>query len=358
MKKWLRLLWFLPLVLIIPLVNIVGDPAGIYRNDSIKIAESIIEGNNTRFGSGNCNERRVKAKVIEEMPSKVDSIVVGPSTAVNIGNEILKEENTYNLGLSSADLYDIMAQFGLLEINEKDFDRVVFCVDNYFFDDVLNAGFTHHDELKSYAMYMIDTIEGKESNLPSKNKWAPFKSAMSQLFSVTYFQSAVDVIKANSLFDLLFRTDWSVNPSEYADSYFRPDASKAQSVMAKNASLEEVYKHAENYDLDLSFSNGIRPSEYSKKVFEELIVYLLKEGVDVDLYLSPFSPALYERIDAEKYPLVSEVEDFAKSMAEKYSLDLIGSYDPKAVGIGNECFVDGRHIKEEYLTEYFDFERK
>lgn len=358
MKKWLRLLWFIPLVLIIPLVNIVGDPAGIYRNDSEKIAESIISGHYTRFGSGNCNERRVKAKVIENMPSKVDCIIVGPSTVGNIDGEMAGEDLFVNLGVSSSDLYDIMAQFGMMEVYGKKADRVIFCVDNYFFDEKFYEGFTHHDEYKSYADYMIEKIEGKQPGIPNSDRMAAAKAGLSQIFSVTYFQSAVTVIFNNGIYDLLFRKDWSVNPDDYKESCFRPDASTIQSASALNATVDDVYKHAKEYDLEYSLSIDECPTEFSKTVFENMVVYLLSEGVDVDLFLSPFSPALYERIDLSRYPMISEVEEFARQMSDRYSLDLIGSYNPEAVGIDNDAFVDGRHIKGFRMTEFFDFKRK
>lgn len=358
MKKWLRLLWFIPLVLIIPLVNIVGDPAGIYRNDSVKIANSIIEGNYTRFGSGNCNERRIKAEIIENMPDRVDCVIVGPSTVGYIDSEMVGEELFVNLGVSSSDLYDIMAQFGLMDIYGKKYDRVIFCVDNYFFDEKFYEGFTHHDEYKAYAEYMIDRISGKQTSAPQRNRMAVIKSGMSQLFSVTYFQAAVDVINNNGIYDLLFREDWSVNPDEYQDSCFRPDASTMQSDATLNATVDDVIKHAKEYDLEYCLSKGERPTEYSKTIFEETIAYLLSEGVDVDLFLSPFSPALYERMDLSQYPMVTEVEDFAREMSACYSLDIIGSYNPEAVGIGNEAFSDGRHIKEFCIEDFFDLKRR
>lgn len=358
MKKWLRSLWFLPLVLIIPLVNIVGDPAGIYRNDSVKIADSIISGNYTRFGSGNCNERRVKAQIIENMPSKVDCIIVGPSTVGNIDSEIVGEELFVNLGVSSSDLYDIMAQFGMMEINGKKADRVIFCVDNYFFDEKFYEGFTHHDEYKPYADYMIEKIEGKQPQIPQSNRMAAVKEGLSQIFSVTYFQSAVTVILNSGIYDLLFREDWSVNPDEYIESCFRPDGSTIQSASALNATVDDVYKHANEYDLEYSLSIDERPTEFSKTVFENMVVYLLSEGVDVDLFLSPFSPALYERIDLSRYHMVSEVEKYAEDISARYSLDLIGSFNPAAVGIDNDAYVDGRHIKGFRMTEFFDFKRK
>lgn len=75
-SKWLRFLLVIPLLFVLVFTNVYIDPANIYHDYSKEIAESVLSGKPTHFGSSNVNEREVKHHIIKGMPDKVGCVAV------------------------------------------------------------------------------------------------------------------------------------------------------------------------------------------------------------------------------------------------------------------------------------------
>ena len=64
-NKWLRLLLFIPLLLLVPLTNYFVDPASLFHiGEEKKMAELILAGNNVNPPTANFDEREVKKQLI------------------------------------------------------------------------------------------------------------------------------------------------------------------------------------------------------------------------------------------------------------------------------------------------------
>jgi len=84
------------------------------------------------------------------------------------------------------------------------------------------------------------------------------------------------------------------------------------------------------------------------KSAEDEFVKFIKEQRQkrkVVLVLSPYHPKLYERIIKE-LPVFIEIEKNFKKVAEENSIQIIGSYDPRAVGCIEDEFYNGTHPKD------------
>ena len=121
-----------------------------------------------------------------------------------------------------------------------------------------------------------------------------------------------------------------------------------------------VIAEANDYNIEFQFSKGCHISAYSEEIFEKLIVYLQEQGTEVDLYLCPLSPALWDRIEQEKesYIILKELEMFAHEMSNKYELKLTGAYNPYQIGATNSDFWDSRHFRHDRLDDFFSFVSK
>ena len=116
--KWLKLLFVIPLLGLLVITNVYEDPANIYHDESKSIAAAIADGKAaySGIGFGNGNEREIKHNLIMIMPDETDCIAVGPSLVMCVNKDIVGTDNFINLGVSAADIYDILAQFGLMDI--------------------------------------------------------------------------------------------------------------------------------------------------------------------------------------------------------------------------------------------------
>lgn len=345
-----------PVLFVLVFTNCYIDPANIFHDYSEEIAESILNGKATYFENTNVNEREIKHNLIVKMPDKVDCIAVGPSLVMGVRSETVGSDVFYNLGHSGANYYDILAQFGLMELYGKSAKRVVFCVDSYFFDDTLMERLGVNDSLKRYADYMIDILNREETEKPQEGNINEIETKVRQLFSVTYFQAAVDSIQAANSY-VIDRERWGIVDVNFVNKYYMPDASWVYAKSYQNRTEEDVRRDSKEYDIEHQFSKGEYASEYCKEIFEKLIKYLLDKGTKVELYLCPLAPSLWNRIDAKEteYPILGELENYAISIAKKYDLKITGSYNPYNLDMKDEDFYDARHVRHEVLGIYFDF---
>ncbi len=354
-SNWLKLLIIIAsLTGFLVFVNCHIDPANLFHNVSIDIADSVLEGNPTYITSGNMNERLIKQHMIENMPEEVECITVGPSLVFGIRKEHVGTENYYNLAVSGADFYDILAQFGMMEWNGKSTDRVIFCVDSYFFDERLYESFTRNIPYKPYSDYMMQIIEGKTvSEKPQNDTRAESIERVRQMFSVTYFQSAIAYVQTKGTLNI---PRWGVVDKTYDGNYYLPDGSLWYADSYQKNTVDNVIREAETMDIDYFYSTNEHISGKSMEVFEKLVVYLQNQGTQVDLFLCPICPTLWDRLDESVNPMLWDIEAFAQEMAEKYNLKIIGTYNPYNINMPDTAFYDSRHVRHELIEEYFDFQ--
>ena len=362
MKKtrWLRLLFVIPLICLLVGTNIYEDPANIYHDESKEIARAIAGGKAAYSASGNGNEREVKHNLIMLMPDEVDCVAVGPSLVMGVNKEITGAGRFFNLGVSGSNLYDILAQFGLMDIYGKKTKRVIFCVDAYFFNEAFYASNNLPCvNLMPYSDYMLEVLKGNKPQHIEENKENPIKTKIEQAFSISYFQASRDQVLLNHTY-IMSDYRWGIIGPGFDGSkpFYGTDASWTYAKSYQDNGVEFVLEQCKKYDIDVQFVADKHISQYSKEVFEKLIAYLLDQGVEIQLFLCPLAPGLWDRIEKDKnhYPILDEISVFAEDISSKYELNIIGSYNPYELGMSNKDFYDARHIRRELLGKYFDFD--
>ncbi len=359
--KWLRIFFFLPLVLLLVVTNVYIDPANIFHNCSKNVADSILNGHGAYFGSGNFDERGVKLNMIKSMPDKVGCIAVGPSLAMGIRYSDVGTENFYNLSASGLNFNDYLNIFGLMKVNNKKFDRVILCVDSYFFDENRYKEGSSFSFGNKYVEYMEDVLNGKNPKLPEESKDNKFKE-LSQAFSITYFQSSVKYIQSKGSY-ILKQKRWGILDKNTENlTHYMSDGSWVYSLDYRNMTLENMIDYVNKYNIADMFSKGNHVSRHSIDIFEKLVLYLTGMGTEVNLYLCPLPPSLWDRIQNDgglnEYYILDELEIFANEIARKYNLKITGSYNPYNLNVQDEDFYDARHLRHEQLSKFFDFTSK
>ena len=347
-KKWFRLLLFLPIILFFVSVNYLLDYQGCFHDVNKETALSILDGNNTAFFNS-LDEREVKHQIIKYMPDEVDCIVIGPSLAMCIGNDIVCSKSLYNLGVSGGVIYDYLAQFGLLEINNKKINRVILCLDSQTFDKTIYKDRSRSYKLMPFANYMIDTLNKVENRKEIRDNLVPEKK-FTNIFSITCFQENIERFFITKSRNRVICVD-----DNYEGAFYSGDASFNYTLEYRNHTIKDVIEDVKNYNFDNNFTPGEHIDEYASDIFEKLISYLKDKKVEVELYLCPLAPSLWDKYDNEKYPIILELSDYALKLSNKYNLKITGSYNPYELGITDGEFIDARHIQRENLYKYFNF---
>ncbi len=86
------------------------------------------------------------------------------------------------------------------------------------------------------------------------------------------------------------------------------------------------------------------------------VAYLQQKGITVRLLLSPLHPDYYHFMESQPdtYEQAFETERMYRELAEKYGIDLYGSFNPDVLGLTNADFYDAIHPKEEALMRYYN----
>lgn len=356
---WKGILIFIPIPFIIAFTNFVADPGNIFHDVSSREAAQQIAKGKAVYSVGNFNERNVKFNLIQFLPENVDCLVFGPSLSMGIRSHDVGTDNFFNLGESDADFYDIMAQFGALEFFKKNYKRVVICVDFDYFCETYIKQNIKDLKYKPYALYMIDVLNHKNVVAPNlKSSLVDKIISWMELLSISYFQSSTRILLTN-LNDIVLRkatTDRIGTPDEsYDGAYYKKDASWVYAKSFQAQGLNFVLNDIKKYQMTPHLVKKEHLRKESVEVFEKLINYLQTKDVDIELYLCPFPPTLWNKIDRKEYVMVDELEEYAKSIAKKYNLKLTGAYDPNVLGVSDEDFYDSRHLRHEKLSVFMDF---
>ena len=356
--KWIRfVVSILPLLILLCGINYYEDPANIFHDNSKHVAEALLSGHEAYFGTGNGDERAVKYCTIKELPKHVDCVTIGPSLSIGIRRGDVGTENYHNISASGLNFNDFMGEIAMLEANDIEVDRVVYCVDSYFFDEAFAAGARNAD-IMPYAEYMLSVLDGNNPSFPEDNRAKEvLKTRIEQFFSVTYFQSSLNLVRSNDSLKLPQKR-WGVIDESTKDlAHYATDGSWVYAADYRDNTVEDVVAAANSYDIQAQFAYDRHLSDYYKVYFKKLVKHLLDKGVTVEFYLCPLCPTLWDRLEADSdhYFMLDEIEEYAHEVADEYKIKLTGSYNPYSVGISDADFWDARHIQHDKLSTFFDF---
>jgi hypothetical protein len=82
---------------------------------------------------------------------------------------------------------------------------------------------------------------------------------------------------------------------------------------------------------------------------ERFVRHLGGEGVGVTLVLVPFAPEVYDAARRLPGSTIVDVERELRALAARTNVEIVGSYDPRAVGMATRDFFDESHPRPEAL---------
>ena len=347
------LLLFIPLALLIVGINYLVDPANIFHSDVLvqSVFDATASGMNAD-GVSNYNDRLFVEKRIQAMTKAPSYIVLGSSHGAQIDSNIAGAD-LYNSCVTGATLEDVTAIYEIYSENEIAAKTVILCVDAWFFDP------NREDErcrlyipeyYESFIRKHIDesfTFGGKTSS--------DLVAIYKELISPSYFQSSFASIVQNGYSAF---TDHRATPTDSPITdrgMVKSDGSYVYPQGYINASESEMQTRVSDalpaIVATLAESGGI--DENMRAVFEALVSSILADGSEIILVESPYHPAAYGAVcsDPNASAALSEVSAYLEAFSADNGITLIGSYDPAALGLSGDDFIDALHLNYEATDE-------
>lgn len=354
-KKWLKAaLFLLPLLIFTGWANWYVDSYALLRVTYDEIAAQMEAGKNVEgLEDSDYNDRNLLAARITGMEKAPQVMVLGSSRVYTFDHTMFGTDSFYNAGLSEATLYDLLAATGIAASQSKLPETAVIGVDAFLFN-------TSHDnekwrELESYVNYMEAVLGGSQEEVQKQTPTPPHKNTgreWEETFSLDYFRYNVTLLPDRKRFAVAYTDDWEtegyLKHSDGSVSYQRElrEVNPADVEEMTRQAMEEhiVYRMTDYHEID--------EAHFAR--FSELLDYLLASGVEVILYLPPYSPMMYNYIESEgDFQITLEVEEKVKKLAAEKGIALYGSYDPAGCDLRMTDLYDVYHIKTEKTADTY-----
>ena len=290
----------------------------------------------------NYNERVYQMAIVDEMKDMPETIVIGCSRGMYLGEEITGYDNLYNNCVSGACMEDYYALLGLYEQKFSRLPkRVVIEISPWvFYGSNPEARWIENYVYRTSAERLFKKVNGYDlsSNAKKENPY----------FSLSYFQYNLSIIKEKGR--LAFAGEPVHASTDINEAADYPDGSIRYEAKLEKASAERLIRvqsmtGAVTYE---NVNNMIEMSEEDIQSYKNLVNYLLDNGSEVIIYMQPFSLTQCHYIYDEKTnPLFGAVEDWLHEFAEEHGLKVIGGYDSRNYDMTDEYFIDFMHLGKE-----------
>lgn len=266
----------------------------------------------------------------------VNTIVVGSSRVMQINSSIV-DRKIQSFTVSGASIEDDIA-FGLEALAKLNYKEIYISADPW----LLNKN-DEQDRYQSVDALVNYWQNRMEMNLP------PLAFLNSKLYdSENQFTRSKLVSLRNFLMidkNRMIPTD--DEPEAYAKKSYDGSLIYSNSYISQANDVESGFAGLLNYAMtDFAYDS------ISIKKLENFVSYLQKNGVSVNLVLSPYHPQLYKMMSTQK-PIFLEIEKWYRKFADSKGIEIIGSYSANTVGCEKREFYDGMHPTAQCMQKIF-----
>lgn len=334
-------LYEIGILVVIVFVNVVVDASFVIKPQHTKMAELAIAGNIVAVPE-NYNERVYQVCIVNNMIKIPQTIVIGSSRGMYLGKEITGYNNIYNNCVSGGCIEDYYALLGLYQ---KKFNRipqrVIIEVSPWnFYGDIPEQRWTENDAYREAACNFYKEVNNVDMFLYyDKYRENPY-------ISLAYFRYNIKQWK--ELGSVVFEDEIANISSDISEQAEFPDGTIRYKAELENMSLERIKKVQECSTGALTYQNGdqMKKVDDSKiQMFENLIDYLIKNDIEVILYMAPFSESQCKYSFDQKLNMGYTMSyDYLIKYANKKGIEIRGGYDAREVGVTDKYFIDAMHI--------------
>jgi peptidoglycan/LPS O-acetylase OafA/YrhL len=328
--------YFIKIVLIVGICLVLTALAGIrffsskaHTGTEATLAEALA--GSSYVYANNMDERIfIKNRIVSETLNP-DTIIIGSSRIMQVGAHIYNKR-PLNLAVSGASVEDHIAISGLAFENFKP-TTLLIGADPWLFNSESGLKRWRSVEAEYQAFFTEITGAGKiyTNNNPNKTDRS------------TGGASFYDFYRS---INLSYRT-YPEHDYPEARAKIRSDGSRIYGIAYATRGPELILRGIEQA-LNYAMKRYTYDADLRSK-FESLISYY-KRRTDVVLVLSPYHPALYEKMVSHRRVFL-EVEDIYVDIGKKLGIRVVGSYNPAAVGCIATEFYDGSHPKDSCMEK-------
>ena len=367
-------MWKLVLRVAVAAIIIVGVIVGVnYFVDASQVITSrsqeqmaalVLEGNAVAVPE-NYNERVYQIAILDRMKEAPETIVLGASRGMYLGEEVTGYENLFNHCVSGASVEDYyavpelyMEKFGkypgrvIMEISPwvlNEFNPELRWIEIFSYRSAIEKLYEKLNGRKPEAKNEIG-----DSN-PFETNGKPFYSKENPWFSLPYFQYNCYVISQKGLAAFGGNpAHVSTNPDEAAEL---PDGSIRNPANQETPNPERLTTvRTETGPVTFEYSHRMEEvGSAESEALESLIRELRDHGTEVILFLAPFSPTQCGySFDQNLNPGFRKAESWLRDFAAKYNIRLIGGYDSREFGLTDEQYIDYSHPDKEAVRTVWE----
>ncbi len=329
-------------LLIVGGVNYYVDSYAQVRISYTDIAKELAEGKNvTGLTESRYNERYLAVAMIEVMDEAPECIMLGTSRSMIYGKEQFDAQSFYNFSLAGGTLNDYYGVIGYLADKDLLPKKVIIEVGGPLFNE------EDTEQRYTYLQGGIDYMETLVLGEKSVCEYPKVDNQYMKLFAIDYLKYNLQCLFEGTRFEVEYTfepeniqsTKLSDGSITYAEEGRMRSVEYVDAATSKALSEKNLYK-IEGY-------REMSPILIGK--FEKLVVYLLERGVEVELFLPPYSQPIYDFMEEykEDYAGVFSQEEYIACFAKEWDIDLYGSYSPKECNLSTKDLSDEYHMQRE-----------
>ncbi len=328
-----------PICIMVISINYFGDAARLFDNDYEKKMGDILSKGYNVTNIVNYDERLFQKEIILKKSIHPDLVIIGSSRTMLINSNMFPNYKVFNNSVSGASLQDIIGIYQLYKENHKFPKKIIIGIDPWLFKDDKNIDNERWQSIEEY----YNSFHGiKIKKKPSFYKYK-------ELYSISYFQSSYKLIPK------IFLSEYDPTPSKKKYNHLDTkliDGSLVYNEVYRNASELEIENKMKKYVIGevyhIENMNEISKLKYEE--FEKLIFDLKSNNVEVEFFLAPYAPLVYDVLQ-KKYKIVLKIEKKIHDFAKLQNIKLYGSFNPYTHGLDKSFFYDGMHCKESAILK-------
>lgn len=336
-------IYFVLVLLLVVSTNYFVDASSTIRPMYTEMAKLALAGNTVAVPE-NYNERTYQVCVVNQMKRIPDTVVIGSSRGMLIGEDVTGLQNLYNHCVSGACLEDNYALLGLYYKKFRALPaHIIIEISPWvLYEQNPETRWTETEEYKTAAENFYDIVNGKAM----ENDPMGTSASENPYLSIPYFQYNVEQLLRHGVKIINKRDEARVcfdenEAADYPDGSFRYIARLDKENSQRLENVKKASGPCTYENVDLMTEIGMEKS----KGFEALLDYLLNQGCSVELYLQPFSVTQCEHsFDDGLNEGFILAEEYLSDIADEKDIPLVGSYDARNFDLTDNRFIDSVHL--------------
>jgi peptidoglycan/LPS O-acetylase OafA/YrhL len=263
-----------------------------------------------------------------------DTVVVGSSRAMSLSSEVM-DQSVINLSVSGATIEDIYS-LGLSGLKASGQGKILIGLDPWMLNE--NSEETRWKSLELLYYFWRNSVNSGTS--------------LNSLSSPESVMPPQQLSVISEIYNLANNREISQIPQDGLPEILAKKARDGSIIYG----LE--YRNMPNEEIAAGFSDIYSYGRMDKWKLSEvnltetrlLISYLKQNGIDVEIVLTPYHPALYPKLASGSTGYGTAERKFIQ-IARQEAVKISGSYDPGKLGCKSYEFYDGMHPKEDCMVK-------